>query len=99
MKPSFRFTYILVVVTILITACSPQGSPPPATVDVENAVRALSTKTSTPVVVPSEPATQIAINPTEIPTYTNTPIPAPTDVLALIGTPLAVKSETIDINN
>jgi len=96
MKTIFKLVQIMVMFTFVVVACSPQITQPPTVVDVENDVRVLPTATMKPLEtkpVPSEIPTDIPI------VNTNTPLPAPTDVLSLIGTPLPGIFEVIGINN
>jgi len=97
MNIAFRFLYIFLVVAVLIASCSPQTSVSPTVVDVENPVKILSTTTekpiSTPSAIPTKSKTEAPIPPA------NTPMPTPTDVLAVIGTPLPEKPEAINANN
>jgi hypothetical protein len=97
MNTAFRFLYILLVSVLLITSCAPQESPTPTVIDVENVVKILPTETKRSTVVPSEIPTENKISPPVIPT--DTPIPTPTEVLAIIGTPLPENSEVINAGN
>lgn len=95
MNLPYRFTQILTVLVLLIASCSPQATQLPTVVDVENEVRVLPTATSKPIetaIISSEITTIPSVN------NTDTPTPAPTDVLSLIGTPLPKNPEPIDIN-
>lgn len=98
MNSFFRLTQMFVVLSVLLSACSPQADQPPTAVDVEQAVNVMPT-------VIAKPSSTAAVTLSETPTSTpivastNTPVPTPTDVLALIGTPLAERSEVIGLNN
>jgi len=95
MNSTYRFAQIFTVLALLIVSCSPRATQLPTVVDVENEVRVLPTATRKPI--------ETAVIPSEITTIppvinTDTPIPVPTDVLSLIGTPLPENLEPIGIN-
>jgi len=96
MKLTHCFTHIIIILAFLLASCSPPPTQPPAVMDVEQAVNVVPTivgrPASTAVVLPEDPVNTPVVK-------VNTPIPQPTDVLALFGTPLPERSETIGINN
>lgn len=88
-----RIVQISLVIIFLVSACSPQATLPPTASDVEVAINTLPPATKKPTSTLSETATSVPV------LKTNTPLPTPTDVLSLIGTPLPKKSAVIDANN
>ncbi|MBN2118790.1 MAG: hypothetical protein JW730_19630 [Anaerolineales bacterium] len=93
MSTIFRLTGILVIFVSIVASCTPANDIPPTAVDVEKPVNVLPTRTESPTIVPSETASKPPVE------YTDTPAPTPTDVLAMIGTPLPSGSEIISTNN
>lgn len=88
-----RTLQILLTLIFLVSACSPQTTLPPTIEDVEVAINTIPPATKKPAPILSEIATNTPV------VKVNTPIPTPTDVLSLIGTPLPQKSAVIDANN
>ncbi len=87
-----RFCCIVFLIIFTIS-CSPQGNDIPTVVDAENTTRMFPTETKQPTEI-SSPASPAATT-----TPINTPIPHPTNTLALIGTPLSPTSDAISLAN
>ncbi|MBK9006754.1 MAG: hypothetical protein IPM31_07135 [Anaerolineae bacterium] len=87
----------LAITLAFVVSCSPQTTPPPTVEDVESLVRILPVETKVPdeFLPEAQPATA-----TSLPSNaTLQPSSTPTDVLALIGTPIPKNPEAIGLNN
>ncbi|HNS61791.1 MAG TPA: hypothetical protein PKK96_12350 [Anaerolineales bacterium] len=87
----------LAITLAFVVSCSPQATPPPTVEDVESSVRILPAESKVPDEFLPEalPATATSL-PTSV---TQQPFSTPTDVLALIGTPIPENPEAIGLNN
>jgi len=90
---NFRLVHVLVVFAFLLASCAPASTAPPTVFDVENAVDVITPPPAKTAVLDEEIPTKLPAAPV------NTPVPAPTDVLSLIGTPLPERLEVIDASN
>jgi len=93
MKTIFRIVNLFTVLAFLSVSCSSQPDASPTAVDVENSVVIRPVETMNPNQIPVEIDTN---TPT---VNADTPAPVPTDVSAIIGTPLPERSEAIGVNN
>ena len=93
MKPIFRTINLLIVFILSISACAPKRRTPTGVTDVELAVTVLPIVTKIPTAAPQEATSTAFIENTTV------PVLPPTDVPALIGTPIPERSEIIGADN
>lgn len=92
MNSKSRLLHVLIVFIFAIAACSPATTPTPTVIDVEQSVNVIPLPVK-PAVMDEESSTKQPAIPA------NTPVPTPTDVVSLIGTPLPERSDEINRGN
>lgn len=93
-----KIVQVCIGLALLVTACAPQATPP-TIMDVEQAVQTVPTLAQRPASTAALLSEDANSTPEVKSNASVPPTPQPTDVLALIGTPLANRIETIGVEN